>query len=116
MIEKPDFIGLLRLLTKADAKIIVIGGVAMTLRGADYVTFDLDVCFERSAENIELVCRTLAPLCPAIRSAYTDTLSLLASVAKSEKFKTDLGDIDLLGEVSGLGNYAAVSVFASSIT
>ncbi len=103
-----DFVGLLRLLANARVKMVVIGGVAMTLRAGNYTTLDLDVCFERSEENIERLCRTLAPHCSAIRGAFTDTLNLLASNPQGEKFATDFGDIDLLGEVAGIGDYAAV--------
>jgi hypothetical protein len=94
---------------------VVIGGVAMTLRGADYVTLDLDLCFDRSPDNIQLLCRTLAPICPTIRSAFIDTVNFLVANLKGEKFSTDLGDIDLLGEVSGLGDYAAVAAIASPV-
>lgn len=108
MTENLDFITLIRILVKAQVKIVVIGGVAITLRAGYTGTLDLDLCFERSPENVELLCRTLAPYCPAIRSAFTDTISLLSSNPLGEKFSTTFGDVDLLGEVSGLGDYEQV--------
>ena len=89
-------------------KMVVVGAVAMNLRAADYVTFDLDICFERSLDNVERLCRSLGPICQTIRSAFFDTRDFLMATSKGEKFVTDLGDIEI-GEVPGLGDYEACS-------
>lgn len=115
MNDKPDFESLLRLLAERGVRLVIVGGVAMNLRAADYATLDLDICFERSPGNIERLCRALAPHCATIRSAFTDALDLLATVTIGEKYSTDFGDIDLLGEVSGLGDYAAVLEYAAPV-
>lgn len=115
MTENLDFITLLRILVDAQVRMVVIGGVAITLRTGYTSTIDLDICFERSLENVELLCRTLAPYCPTIRSAFTDTISLLSSNPIGEKFSTAFGDIDLLGEVSGLGDYEQVLASSTSV-
>jgi hypothetical protein len=103
----------MRLLAQHQVSMVVIGGVAMIVRSADYLTFDLDICYDRSPENIERLCQALALHCPTIRSAFTDTLDLLATNAKSENFVTDFGKVDLFGEVAGLGDCATVLQFAT---
>jgi hypothetical protein len=115
MAETLDFISLLRILVNARVKLVVIGGVAMTLRASAATTLDLDICFERSPENIELLCRTLSTYCPPIRAAFFDTITLLSSNVIGEKFSTTLGDIDLLGEVSGIGNYEQVLAHSTPV-
>ncbi|MBI4631916.1 MAG: hypothetical protein HY740_09440 [Chloroflexi bacterium] len=115
MNETLNYESLLRLLTENKVKMIVIGAVAMNLRATDNVTYDLDICFERSTENIERLCRALAPHCPAIRSAFIDMMDFLKTNPVGEKFSTDFGDIDLLGEVPGLGDYQATLQFASIV-
>jgi len=60
VIEKTNYTALMRLLAQAQVNMVVIGGVAMIVRSADYMTFDLDICYERSPENIERLCRALA--------------------------------------------------------
>ena len=116
MNDKPNYERLLRLLADANANIIVIGAVAMNMRDADFVTQDLDLCYQQSPQNAERLCHALAPVCPAIRAAFTDTIDLLATNPRGGNFKTDLGDIDLLVEIAGLGNYDAVSQYATLVT
>lgn len=115
MSDKPDFEGLLRLLAEGGVKMVVVGAVAMNLRAADYVTFDLDIVYERSPENIEKLCRLLAPHCAQIRAAFIDMLNFLATATMGEKFSTDFGDIDLIGELPGLGDYDSCLRLSSAV-
>ncbi len=116
MNDMPNYRKILQLLVEKNVEMVVIGAVAMILRSSTYATEDIDVCYKQSAENAERICRALAPVCPAIRSAFTDTIDLLATDSREGNFKTDLGDIDLLVEVAGLGNYEAVSQCATLVT
>jgi hypothetical protein len=115
MDDQPNFENLLGLLVKHQVAIAVVGAVAMNLRMADNVTLDLDICYERSQENCERLCRALAPHCSLIRSAFMDMVNLLMANARSEVLQTDFGKLDLLGEVAGLGDYAAVRQFATPV-
>jgi hypothetical protein len=45
--EEPQFRALIRRLASNQVAFVAVGGIAMILRAADYVTFDLDVCYER---------------------------------------------------------------------
>ncbi len=51
----PQLDKFLKLLKDADVEFIVIGGVAMVAHGSAHVTFDLDICYRRTGENIERV-------------------------------------------------------------
>ena len=88
MNDTPKFENLLRLLAEKQVKMVVVGGVAMNLRAADSMTLDLDICFEKTPDNIERLCQMLAPHSAMVRSAFMDIANLLANVTKGEKFTT----------------------------
>ena len=115
MSKRVEFRPLLEALATADVRCVVIGAVAMVLHGADYTTYDVDVCYERSPENVKRLCVTLSPHSEHVRSAITDVESALVSNRSSVPIATDFGELDLLGEVTGLGEYAQVIEFASPL-
>ena len=89
---------------------VIIGGVAALVHGSAYVTRDLDVCYSRSGESLERLVAALAPLHPRLRGAPSDLpfkwdpRTLQAGL--NFTLDTDMGPIDLLGEVAGIGQYA----------
>src|SRR5215475_8219685 len=103
----PQIEKILELLKNADVEFIVIGGVAMVAHGSAHVTFDIDFCYRRTQENIEKICAVLAPFHIKLRGAPTDLPFRFdpETVRHGLNFTldSDLGDIDLLGEVSGIG-------------
>ena len=106
------------ILHEADVALVLIGGAAMTAHGSAYVTDDLDLCYESTRDNIEKLVKALAPHHPRLRGAPIDLPFHfdVSTVQRGLNFTlaTDLGDIDLLGEVAGLGTYR--DVLAASIT
>jgi len=108
----PNFEKLLALFSDAKVEIVVIGGVAMNAQGSAYVTFDLDLCYRRTKENIARMCDALAPHQPRLRGAPENLPFRLdaETVGRGLNFTliTNLGDLDLLGEVAGIGSYDAV--------
>lgn len=96
-------------LGEAGVEFVVIGGVAITAHGSAYVTFDLDVCYERSRANIQRLVDALAPYHPRLRGAPPDLPfhfdAPTVSRGLNYTLTTDLGDLDLLGEVQGIGFY-----------
>lgn len=108
---------LLETLSKADVRFVVIGGVALVLRGSVRLTVDLDICYARDAANLDRLAAALAPHRPRLRGApeelpfIWDAQTLRSGL--NFTLKTDLGDIDVLGEVTGLGGYDAVAALAS---
>lgn len=108
----PDPEKFVTLLNNAEVEYVVIGGVALVAHGSARATFDLDVCYKRSKENIERLCRALAPFHPRLRGAPKDlpfrfdSRTVIAGL--NFTLATDLGDFNLPGEVAGIGSYAAV--------
>jgi hypothetical protein len=100
---------ILKDLAKQRVEYVLIGGQAMTLQGSAHVTFDLDLCYARTKENIAALAMALAPHHPYLRGAPPglpfrfDPLTIQAGL--NFTLQTDLGDIDVLGEVSGIGSY-----------
>ena len=90
----------------------------MIAHGSAYVTGDLDVCYRRTPANIGGLAAAMAPLHPHLRGAPADLLFCfdVPTIQAGLDFPltTDYGDIDLFGDVSGLGAYEKVS--AQSIT
>jgi predicted nucleotidyltransferase len=110
MMPNPERI--LPILNDVNVEYVVIGGVALVAHGAARATFDIDLCYKRSQENIERLCKALEPFHPRLRGAPKDLPFRFdaRTVAAGLNFTlaTDLGDVDLLGEVAGLGFYDAV--------
>lgn len=104
-----DFNALLRLLTENQVEFIIVGGAAATAHGSARLTFDLDVVYERSRENIVRTVKALAPINPYLRGAPPGLPFdwSLETVEKGLNFTliTKLGALDLLGEVVGGGGY-----------
>ena len=109
MPERVDFQRLLHQLTEKKVKFIVVGGMAMVSHGSAFVTADLDICYERSDVNLEALAQALQPLRPYLRGAprglpfRLDGPTLKAGL--NFTLTTDAGDLDILGEVKGVGRY-----------
>jgi hypothetical protein len=46
---------------------VIIGGLALVLHGSTRVTFDVDIFYERTRENVERLVAALAPFAPKLR-------------------------------------------------
>ena len=108
---------LITCLANHQVEFVVIGGVAATVHGSAYVTYDLDICYGRDAENLARMATALAPYHPSLRDMpddlpfFWDERTLHRGL--NFTLKTDLGDIDLLAEVAGIGDFE--QALASSI-
>jgi hypothetical protein len=106
-----DFEQALTALTGARVRFVIVGGLAVTIHGSSYVTFDLDFCYARDPENLSRLTQALGPYHPRLRGAPAglpfrfDEATLRAGL--NFTLSTDVGDIDLMGEVVGVGDYAA---------
>lgn len=88
---------------------ILIGGLAANAHGAIRTTRDVDVVCARSRANLERLETTLLSLRPYPRGAppglpFRLDLATLQS-GLNFALTTDLGELDLLGEVAGGGRY-----------
>ncbi len=59
----------LNALRDREVEFVLIGGAAMVAQGSAQVTQDLDICYERSRENIRRLVKALAPYRPRLRGA-----------------------------------------------
>jgi len=102
----------LRALFDANVEFVLIGGAAMQMQGSAHLTEDLDFCYARSAKNIERLASTLAPYHPRLRGAPENLPFRFdpATIKRGLNFTlmTDLGALDFLGEVAGVGGYSEV--------
>jgi len=99
----------LKVLCDAGVDFVIVGGVAATFHGSAQVTYDLDICYSRSVDNLKRLVKALAPFAPRPRG-FPDNLPFIwdeATLRNGSLFTltTTLGDIDLLGEVLGLGTF-----------
>ena len=103
---------LLKRLHEHKVEYVVIGGMAMVTHGSSHVTQDLDVAYARSDRNLHDLAGALAPLSPRLRGAPAGLPFLwdVSTIRAGLNFTldTDLGPIDLFGEVPGIGDYEAV--------
>jgi hypothetical protein len=97
--------GALQVLTEHRVRFVVIGGVAGATHGSPSVTQDLDICYERSPDNIERLVAALRSIHAKLRGVDDDVrFSLEAdTIAAGDllTFLTDLGDLDCLGVPAG---------------
>lgn len=111
---------LLKALTEKDAHFIVVGAFAAIAHGSTQGTDDLDICYERTPDNHKKIIAALRQFHPRPRGVEDklkvpfDESSLLAQ-GTNFTLTTDLGKIDLLGEMSGVGGYERISSEAKSM-
>ena len=100
----------LRSLTENEVEFIVVGGVAITAHGSAYITQNLDFCYNRTTQNLEKMVAALGPFNPKLRD-FPSELPFIwdtSMLRNGTNFTliTDIGDIDLLGNVKGVGTYS----------
>jgi predicted nucleotidyltransferase len=90
---------------------VVIGGVAATVHGSARFTNDIDICYDTAPDNIERLVAILAKWHAYLRGVERG----LPFIMDPRAFRTtpimalttDVGDIDVLDRVPGVGDYAA---------
>ncbi len=103
------------LLTRLNASgldFVIIGGVCVVYHGVPLATFDLDICCPFGAENVERIESAVRDLHPVHRlTANRLPLEMTRSAFgdfKNLYLQTDLGKLDCLGEVAGVGTLSEV--------
>ncbi|TMQ18934.1 MAG: hypothetical protein E6K82_19540 [Candidatus Rokuibacteriota bacterium] len=114
-----DFKAVLRTLAEGGVEFIVVGGVAATIHGSSRLTRDVDVVYRRTASNIARLAATLTPYQPYLRGAPPG-LPFRWDAATIERglnftLTTQLGSLDLLGEITGGGSYEALRPFTQVV-
>lgn len=107
-----DFPSLLAALADGGVQFIIVGGVAATVHGSSRLTQDLDVVYSRTADNLARLAEALRPLAPYLRGAPPGLpFEWSASTLRrglNFTLTTRAGDLDLLGEIAGGGEYDAL--------
>ncbi|HEV1996140.1 MAG TPA: hypothetical protein VGR03_17535 [Candidatus Acidoferrum sp.] len=102
----------IRILYDASVEFVVIGGAAMGLQGSAHLTRDIGSCYARTPKNMERLAKALEPFHPVLRGVPPNLPFRFdaKTIAYGLNFtlSTDLGDLDFLGEVSGLGSFQEV--------
>jgi hypothetical protein len=93
----------------AEVRFVLIGGLAAVRHGISYMTYDVDVCVPLEAENFRKIERAITDLHPRFRQRKDIPFVLSDDVLRDLKnlyLQTDLGPLDCLGEVKGIGDYS----------
>jgi hypothetical protein len=111
-----DFRALVEALTDQQVEFVIVGGVALVVQGAPRTTADLDICYARDPANLERLSGALLPLHATLRGApaglpfQADPQTLRSGL--NFTLDTDKGEIDILGEVTGVGGFAQAAADA----
>jgi hypothetical protein len=103
---------LIKTLIDADIDFVVVGGFAAMLHGSTLMTRDVDVCAVLSNDDVEKLRSALRDLHPTHRLT-PQRLSFLTNPdpgvpVKNLYLETDVGSVDLLSSILGIGDFAAV--------
>lgn len=103
---------LTRRLIEAKVEFVLVGGFAAIAHGVMRGTVDLDICCRFSEGNLMRIQQALAGLHPVHRPRTDLPLELTPEFCASLKnlyLKTDLGILDCLGEIKGVGGFEEVA-------
>lgn len=99
----------LKLFSDFNVDCVIVGGVAAGARGSSQVTFDVDICYSRHSDNLKRLASALSSVNASLRGAPKNLPFLLDEATLRRglnfTFDTDIGKIDILGEVQGVGGY-----------
>jgi predicted nucleotidyltransferase len=104
---------LLKYLLENKLDFVLIGGFAGVLHGSSSVTKDVDICALLSTEQIDKLRQILRPLNPKHRMT-PQKLSFMTNpignqVLNNLYLDTDLGQLDILTEVKGVGGFEEIA-------
>jgi hypothetical protein len=101
----------MRRLISSEVDFVLVGGFAAVAHGVTLLTRDVDICCRFNEPNLMRIQKAFADLHPVHRSRPDLPLDLTpaqCSTLKNIYLKTDLGIVDCLGEVLGVGNFDEV--------
>lgn len=109
---------LLQILLDHDIEFIIVGGMAAVLHGCSQVTHDLDICAPLTPEQITRLRDILKELNPRHRMtpqklSFQDHPENLSNI-KNLYLQTDLGVLDMISSVSGVGDFKRIESKAIS--
>lgn len=102
---------LLARLIKAEVEFVLVGGLAASIHGSSLTTRDVDVCCRFTTANLMRIQHALEDQHPVHRMRPDLPVALtpeLCAQLKNLYIKTNLGVIDCLGSVLGVGDFDEV--------
>jgi hypothetical protein len=102
---------LVRRLILGNVEFVLVGGFAAVAHGATLITRDVDICCRFTEENLLRIQEALSDLHPLHRSRPDLPLQLTKEQCADLKnlyLRTDLGVLDCLGEILGVGDFERV--------
>jgi len=109
---------LVRRLIAEGVEFVLVGGFAAVAHGATLLTRDVDVCCRFDEANLMRIQKAVADLHPVHRSRPDLPLALTkerCAGLKNLYLRTDLGVLDCLGEVLGVGSYDDVALHSIEV-
>ena len=96
-----------------DVELVLVGGMAGVVHGSSLVTQDVDVCTRFDTANLQRILGVLCDLQPRHR-LHPEQPALSMDAAELAKYQnlyltTSLGALDLLTEITGLGDFEEVA-------
>jgi len=114
-----NYQALIELLTSSGVEFIIVGGAAAVAHGSARLTEDLDIVYRRTPDNIKRLAGALGGLNPYLRGAPAGLPFKFDenTIRNGLNFTltTELGWIDLLGEITGGGRYEELLPYSSQV-
>jgi hypothetical protein len=111
---------ILKRLLQNDVECVLVGGLAAIAYGVSTITQDVDICFSFHESNIQKLIISLEDISPRIRAGggfeslnQYDTARL--SRLDHLYLRTDLGELDILGRITGIGEFKEVKSHSMEI-
>ncbi|MDO8665406.1 MAG: nucleotidyltransferase [Gemmatimonadales bacterium] len=107
-------------LNEAGVDYVVVGGIAANVQGSPRLTQDVDICYDPSPENRERLAKRLAAWHAYMRGVepglpfYMDARTLRDVPVLT--LVTDVGDLDVMDRVAGVGDYPEVLAASEAAT
>ncbi|MDB6040200.1 MAG: nucleotidyltransferase [Verrucomicrobiales bacterium] len=90
----------------AGVQFVLVGGIAAVRHGASYLTYDVDICIPLDRENFRKIAASIHDINPRFRQRKEIPFELtddLLDHLQNLHLITDLGPLDCLGEIKGIG-------------
>jgi predicted nucleotidyltransferase len=111
---------ILRGLNEAQVRYVVVGGVAANAHGSPRITMDADICYDPAPDNRERLEKRLAGWHAYLRGVeaglpfFMDARTLRDVPVLT--LVTDVGDLDVMDRVAGVGEYPNVLEASTPVT
>lgn len=113
--------GLLQRLLENEIDFVLVGGLAATMYGVSTVTYDVDICFDFSRENVSRLLAALRDIHPRVRAqekwvSLEELPPTQIAGLNNLYLQTDYGSLDLLGSLPEVGGFESVAAHTTEVT